>query len=178
MEGESVLSVWTGCSSVAPVKVLVQLEDNAVALIVREERYTPEEWVVAEDGDQVAAKAAIVRLSCMERVVLLAPLLTKLDRCELAIDQVEMEEHEEGDDDGQDAREDVRRHHKVADFVIEGVGVCECAANNRITRRNDNQACHTAMEEHVHEEFVVVETDAVSDPWAVMVHLENASIAL
>ena len=89
-----------------------------------------------------------------------------------------MEEHEEGDDDGQDAREDVRRHHKVADFVIEGVGVCECAANNRIARRNDNQACHTAMEEHVHEEFVVVETDAVSDPRAVMVHLENASIAL
>ena len=89
-----------------------------------------------------------------------------------------MEEHEEGDDDGQDARQNVRRHDKVADFVIERVGVCECAANNRITRRNDNQACHTAMEEHVHEEFVVVETDAISDPRAVMVHLQNASIAL
>ena len=34
------------------------------------------------------------------------------------------------------------------------------------------------MEEHIHEEFVVEETDAVSDPWAVMVHLENASVAL
>ena len=52
------------------------------------------------------------------------------------------------------------------------------AANNRITRRNDNQARHAAMEEHVHEEFVIVETDAVCDPWAVMVHLENASVAL
>ena len=34
------------------------------------------------------------------------------------------------------------------------------------------------MEEHIHEEFVVIETDAVCNPWAVMVHLENASVAL
>ena len=66
MEVESVLSVWTGCSSVAPVKVLVQLEDNAVTLIVREERDAPEEGVVTKDGDQVAAKAAIVGLSRVE----------------------------------------------------------------------------------------------------------------
>ena len=64
--GESILSVGTGCSSVAPVKVLVQLEDNAVALIVREERNAPKEGVVTKDGDQVAAKAAIVGLSLVE----------------------------------------------------------------------------------------------------------------
>ena len=64
--GESILSVGTGCSSVAPVKVLVQLEDNAVALIVREERNAPKEGIVTKDGDQVAAKAAIVGLSCVE----------------------------------------------------------------------------------------------------------------
>ena len=66
MEGEYVLSVRTGCSSVTPVKVLVQLEDNAVALIVREERNAPKEGIVTKDGDQVAAKAAIVGLSCVE----------------------------------------------------------------------------------------------------------------
>ena len=66
MEGESVLSVWTGCSSVTPVKVLVQLEDNAVTLVVREERNAPEERVVAKNGDQIAAKAAIVGLSLVE----------------------------------------------------------------------------------------------------------------
>ena len=66
MEGESVLSVRTGCSSVTPVKVLVQLEDNAVTLVVREERDAPEEGVVTKDGDQVAAKAAIVGLSRVE----------------------------------------------------------------------------------------------------------------
>ena len=64
--GEYILSVGTGCSSVTPVKVLVQLEDNAVALIVREERNAPKEGIVTKDGDQVAAKAAIVGLSCVE----------------------------------------------------------------------------------------------------------------
>ena len=34
------------------------------------------------------------------------------------------------------------------------------------------------MEEHVHEEFIVVETDTVGYPWAVMVHLKDAAIAL
>ena len=89
-----------------------------------------------------------------------------------------MEEHEERDDDREDARQDVGRHHKVADFVIEAVRVGQRTANNWITRRNDDQAGHTAMEEHVHEEFVVVETDAVCNPRAVMVHLEDASVAL
>ena len=64
--GDSILSVGTGCSSVTPVKVLVQLEDNAVTLVVREERNAPEERVVAKNGDQIAAKAAIVGLSLVE----------------------------------------------------------------------------------------------------------------
>ena len=34
------------------------------------------------------------------------------------------------------------------------------------------------MENHVHEELVVVETDAVGDPWAMMVHLQDAAVAL
>ena len=34
------------------------------------------------------------------------------------------------------------------------------------------------MEEHIHEKFVVVESNAISDPWAVVVHLKDASVAL
>ena len=34
------------------------------------------------------------------------------------------------------------------------------------------------MEDHVHEEFVVEETDAIGNPRAVMVHLQNATVAL
>lgn len=35
-----------------------------------------------------------------------------------------------------------------------------------------------AVEDHAKEEFVVVKTDTVSDPWTMVVHLENAPVAL
>ena len=34
------------------------------------------------------------------------------------------------------------------------------------------------MEEHIHEKFVVVESNAIGDPWAVVIHFENTSVAL
>ena len=34
------------------------------------------------------------------------------------------------------------------------------------------------MEKHAQKELVVVESDAVGNPWAVMIHLEDAPIAL
>ena len=34
------------------------------------------------------------------------------------------------------------------------------------------------MEEHIHEELVVVESDTIGDPGAMMVHLEYALVAL
>ena len=34
------------------------------------------------------------------------------------------------------------------------------------------------MKEHVHEKFVVVESNTIGDPGAVVVHFENASVAL
>ena len=114
----------------------------------------------------------------MEGVVLLASLLAKFDRGELAADEVEMESHESGDDEGEDAGQNVGRHDKVAHLVIECVRMAQRARNDRVTRRHDQQAGHRTVEEHVHEEFVVVEADAVSDPGAMMVHLEDAAIAL
>ena len=50
--------------------------------------------------------------------------------------------------------------------------------NDRIAGRNNQQAGHRAVEEHVHEEFVIVEAYAVGDPRTVMVHLEYAAVAL
>ena len=52
------------------------------------------------------------------------------------------------------------------------------ARNDWVASRHDQEAGHGAVEEHVHEEFVVVETDTVSNPWAMMVHLEDAAVAL
>ena len=60
----------------------------------------PEEWVVAENGDQVGAKAQIVGHLHMEGIVFFITLLTELDCGELARDQVEVERHEGSDDEG------------------------------------------------------------------------------
>ena len=43
---------------------------------------------------------------------------------------------------------------------------------------NDELACTRAVENHAHEELVVVKADAVGNPRAMMVHLENALVAL
>ena len=107
----------------------------------------------------------------MEGVVLFTALLTELDRSELACYKVDMEGQEGGNDECEDGGEDVGCHHKVGNFIVKGIGVAECARNHRIACRHDHPAGEGAVEEHVHEEFVVVEADAVSDPWAVMVHL-------
>lgn len=82
-----------------------------------------------------------------------------------------MECHEGGDDEGEDACQDVGCHDKVAHLVIKGVWVAQCAGNDRIAGQHYQETSHRAMEQHVHEEFVVVEANAVCDPRAVMVHL-------
>ena len=56
--------------------------------------------------------------------------------------------------------------------------MAERASDNRITRKHDSQAGHRAVEEHIHEEFIVVEPDAVCHPGTMMIHLKNASVAL
>ena len=114
----------------------------------------------------------------MESVIFFASLLTEFDRGELAADQVEVERHKSRDDEGEDASQDVGGHDEVANLVVEGVWVAQSARDNRIAGRNDQQAGHGAMEEHVHKELVVVKADAVGYPGAVMVHLQNAAIAL
>ena len=50
--------------------------------------------------------------------------------------------------------------------------------NNRIRcAYNGPSSCHT-VEYHAEEVFVVVKADTVSDPGTMVVHLENASVAL
>ena len=114
----------------------------------------------------------------MERGVLLAALLTELNRCEGARDQVKVESHEGRDDEGQHRCQDVAGHHEVAHLVIEALGVAERASDDAVGSQHNEQAGARAVEEHVHEELVVVEADAVGDPGAVMVHLQDATIAL
>ena len=89
-----------------------------------------------------------------------------------------MESHECRDDEGQYCCQDVASHHEVAHFVIEAFGVAERASDDAVRSQYDKQAGARTVEKHIHEELVVVESDAVCDPWAVMIHLENASVTL
>ena len=114
----------------------------------------------------------------MEGVVLFAALLAEFDRGELAADEVEVESHEGGDDEGEDAGENVGRHDEVAYLVVEGIRVAQRPSNDRVAGHHDQEAGHRAVEEHVHEKFIVVEADAVGDPGTVMVHFEDAAVAL
>ena len=114
----------------------------------------------------------------MESAILLAALLAELDRGEAAGDEVEVESEEGRDDEGKDAGQDVGCHDEVAHLVVEGVWVAQSARDDRVAGRNDQKAGHGAVEKHVHEELVVVKADAIGDPRAVMVHLQDAAIAL
>ena len=113
----------------------------------------------------------------MERVVVLASLFAVLDRGELARDQIEVEGHEGCDNEGQHARQDVRSHHEVGNLVVEAVRVAQSAGDYRVAGKNDDHAGGRAVEKHVHEEFVVVESNAVGHPRAVVIHLHDTLIA-
>ena len=114
----------------------------------------------------------------MELVFVCALLLAKLDRAHPQPQQVNMEQEEDGYDEGQEGCQDVSCHHEVGLFVVKRFGFLESASEDRVARSCNQIASERAVEDHVHEELVVVETDAVGNPWAVMVHLQDASIAL
>ena len=108
----------------------------------------------------------------------LTALLAELDCGEHAADEVEVERHEGSNYEGEDASEDISCHDEVAHFIVKSIRMAKSTRNDRIAGRNNQQAGHRAVEEHVHEEFVIVEAYAVGDPRTVMVHLEYAAVAL
>ena len=89
-----------------------------------------------------------------------------------------MERKECRDDEPEHTGQDVGSHHEVGHFVVKRVGVAQGATNHGVAREDDQQAGHRAVKQHVQEELIVVKADAVCHPGAVMVHLEDAAIAL
>lgn len=63
----------------------------------------------------------------MEVAVLLASLFAKLDSGVLDTDKVDVEEEERSNDEAKNGGQDVRRHDKVGDFVIKGIGMAHCS---------------------------------------------------
>ena len=88
-----------------------------------------------------------------------------------------MEGEEAGDYEAEGAGEDVRGDHVVGHLVVNGLGL-EDGGHEGPGRPDDHVAAEGSVEQHAHEELVIIETNAVGDPGAVMVHLQHAFVAL
>jgi hypothetical protein len=51
--------------------------------------------------------------------------------------------------------------------------VRQCSRKYGVGRRANQPAQHRTVQDHTEEVLIVVEADTVSDPWAVMVHLQH-----
>jgi hypothetical protein len=74
--------------------------------------------------------------------------------------------------------EDVRCDHVVGDCEVEVLRVVTGFNEDGVTGDNNHPASDSAVEQHTNKVLVVVESYAVGNPGAVVVHLQNASIAL
>ena len=89
-----------------------------------------------------------------------------------------MESEEEGDKDAKHDSKDVGSHNEVSDFVVEATRLVDRPRNDWVRGWHDGPASRHTVEDHAHKELVIVEADAVCDPWTMMIHFENAPVAL
>ena len=81
-----------------------------------------------------------------------------------------MEHEEKGDDGSKNTRQDVGCHDEIRPHVVEAGWTIDSLLDDWIAGDYNEPVCHCTVEKHVHEELVVIETNAVGDPRAVMVH--------
>lgn len=89
-----------------------------------------------------------------------------------------MEEEEQGDARGDHTCPDVRGHDEEGDLVVKARRVRDRPLDHGVRRERDQVRRDRAVQQHVHEELVIVEADAICDPRAVVVHLQDAPVAL
>jgi hypothetical protein len=89
-----------------------------------------------------------------------------------------MEAHEPSDQNSHHHGEDVGCDHVVGDCEVEVLGVVAGFNEDGVAGGNNHPASDSAVEQHTNEVLVVVESHAVGNPRAMVVHLQNASIAL
>ncbi len=82
-----------------------------------------------------------------------------------------MEGQKARDNECENAGKNVCSHDKVADFVVEAIGMAHCACYDGVACKHNEQAGQRTVEKHVQEELVVIEADAVGYPRAVVIHL-------
>lgn len=114
----------------------------------------------------------------MEGLVFLTALLAELD-CSIGTHhQVHVECKEQRDEQRDRHRQNIRCDNEVSDFVVEAAWVVYRALQDRVRGANDGPDGGHAVEHHTQEVLVVVESHTVGYPRAVVVHLQDASVAL
>ena len=158
------------------LEVITYLEEKALATEVAAHRQEPEEIVASQNMLKVLDGATIV-WAFRSKLGIAASFLAELNGGVLVWNQPEMKREEAGDDEPKNARQDVRCHDEVSQFVVYAFS-WENGAQDWIGGRDYQDASDGGVEEHIQKVFIVVEADAIRNPRAVMVHLENALIAL
>jgi len=79
---------------------------------------------------------------------------------------------------GHGDRQNVGSHDVISDLVVEAARVVDRTLQDRVRCTDYRPGRGHAVENHAQEVFVVVKADAVCHPGAVVVHLQDASIAL
>ena len=131
----------------------------------------PKQYIISKDISEILHYTPVVR-RCGKVRIRFDPLLAILDGRVLFGDQPEVKEEEAGNDQTERGRQQVGCDQEVGQFrVYLVVGVMlEEGCEERPGREDDEGDGDGAVEEHVHEVLVVIETDAVGYPRAVVIH--------
>lgn len=129
----------------------------------------PEQYVISKDTSEILQDAPVVWRCCKVRIRL-DPLLAILNCRVLFGDQPEVKEEEAGNDQTEGGRKQVGCDQVVGQLRVYQVVMLEEGGEEWPGREDEKGDCDRAVEEHVHEVLVVVETDAVGDPRAMVIH--------
>lgn len=146
-------------------------------LVILTYRQEPKEYIISKDTSKIIQDAPIVRRCCKVRIRF-DPLLAILNGRVLFGDQPEVKEEETGDNQTEGGRQQVGCDQVVGQSGVYQVVMLEEGREERPGREDEEGDCDGAVEQHVHEVLVVVETDAVGYPRAMVIHFEDALIAL
>lgn len=89
-----------------------------------------------------------------------------------------MERAETGYENPHNAAQNIAGDYEVCYFIIKCIWVAH-GTTDYVVRWEDNDCSgHGTVEKHIQKELVVVETDAIGNPRTMMVHFQDASVAL
>ena len=129
----------------------------------------PEQYIISENTSEILQDAPVVRRCCKVRIRL-NPLLAILNSRVLFCDQPEVKEEEAGNDQTERGRQKVGCDQVVGELRVYQAVMLKEGGEERPGREDEEGDCHRAVEQHVHEVLVVVETDAVGHPRAMVIH--------